>query len=272
MNAAYSAALCETVACPRVGDWHRHLLEPCFMTASPISTGRRAALPNRLLASLPRAERGRLLAACDSVELEFGVVLFEPEARIRHVYFPTGGCVSLLIPAGGKNHLEVAMVGNEGMVGAPLILGVDRSDLRALVQGPGPAWRMGARTFAREVGASAVLRIAFHRYVQVRMAQFAQAAACTRFHLIEGRLARWLLMTQDRAHGSQFHVTHEVLARMLGVRRVGVTRAANALQQRKLIRYHRGEVTVLNRAAMEAASCGCYQADLRAYANLLGRA
>jgi CRP-like cAMP-binding protein len=206
------------------------------------------------------------------VELEFGAVLFEPAARIRDVYFPTDSFVSLLIPVDGKSHLEIGMVGNEGMVGVPLILGVAHSDLRALVQGPGPAWRMNARIFVREVGASPALRVALHRYLQVRLAQFAQAAACTRFHLIEGRLARWLLMTQDRAHNNQFHVTHEVLARMLGVRRVGVTRAANALQKRKLIRYHRGEVTILNRAAMEAASCGCYRADLRSYGNLLAGA
>ena len=242
------------------------------MTASLMATERRTPTPNRLLASLPRRECGRLLAACDSVELEFGAVLFEPDARIRDVYFPTDSFVSLLIPVDGRIHLEVAMFGNEGMVGVPLILGVDRSELQAMVQGAGPAWRMTARTFTRELAASAAMRVALQRYLQVRMAQFAQAAACTRFHLIEGRLVRWLLMTQDRAHDSQFHVTHEVLAHMLGVRRVGVTRAANALQKRKLIRYHRGEVTILNRAGMEAASCGCYRADLRVYASLLAGA
>ena len=180
--------------------------------------------------------------------------------------------VEILFPAEGKNDLEVAMIGNEGMVGVPLILGVDRSELRALVQGAGPAWQMAARTFARVLGESPGLRSTMHRYLQIRMTQIAQAAACTRFHLIEGRLVRWLLMTQDRAHDSQFHVTHQVLAHMLGVRRVGVTRAANALQQRKLIRYHRGEMTILNRPAMEAASCSCYRADLRVYRNLLGGA
>lgn len=241
------------------------------MTNRPVpDDDRRPAPPNRLLASLPRREWSRVLASCDPVELEFGAVLFEPEGRIRHVYFPTDSFVSLLIPVEGKNDLEVGMVGSEGMVGAPLILGVDRSDLRALVRSAGPAWQMSARSFSREVAGSAVFRSALHRYLQVRMTQCARAAACTRFHLIEGRLARWLLMTQDRAHASQFHVTHEVLARMLGVRRVGITRAANALQKRKLIRYHRGEVTILNRAAMESASCGCYRADLRVYDNVLG--
>ena len=233
--------------------------------AALLMSDRRTTPPNRLLASLPRRECGRVLAACEAVELEAGEVLFEPEGRIREVHFPTGSFVSLLIPADGKGHFEVGMVGNEGLVGAPLILGVDRSDLRALVLGAGPAWRMSARRFAKELAASDVLRSTLLRYLQVRMAQFAQAAACTRFHLIEGRLVRWLLMTQDRAHQSQFHVTHELLGRMLGVRRVGVTRAANALQKRKLIRYHRGEVSILNRAAMEAASCGCYRSDRRAY-------
>ena len=234
-----------------------------------MSTNGRAVPPNRLLASLPRRESMRLLAACDAVELELGTVLYEPDSQVAHVYFPTDSFISLMIPVDGTSNLEVGMVGNEGMLGTPLILGVHRSPLRALVQGAGSAWRMDARAFVREFGLSAALRKSLHRYLQVHIGQLAQNAACTRFHLVEARLARWLLMTQDRAHNDSFHVTHEFLAYMLGVRRVGVTRAATALQKRHLIRYHRGEVTMLNRRGMEAASCSCYQADQDRYANLL---
>jgi CRP-like cAMP-binding protein len=224
---------------------------------------------NRLINALPQRAAARVLAGCDAVELTLGQVLYEPDARISHVYFPTGSFVSLMIPVDGTSSLEVGLVGNEGMLGASLILGVDRSPLRALVQGAGPAWRMATRTFARELELSAVLRTLLHRYLQVRIVQLAQTAACTRFHLVEARLARWLLMTQDRAHGTRFHVTHEFLAFMLGVRRVGVTRAATALQRRGLISYHRGDVTVLDRTGMEAASCSCYQADHDRYVALL---
>jgi CRP-like cAMP-binding protein len=230
-----------------------------------MSTNRRVAPPNRLLAALPRRESQRLLAACESVELNFGEILYEPDERIGHVYFPTDSFVSMMIPVDAKANLEVGLVGNEGMVGTPLILGVDVSPLRALVQGAGPARRMTAAAFSRELGKSVALRRTLHRYLQVQMRQLAQTAACTRYHVVEARLARWLLMTQDRAHMDGFHVTHEFLAYMLGVRRVGVTKAANSLQQRQLIRYHRGEVTILDRAGMEAASCGCYQADRQTY-------
>lgn len=236
---------------------------------SRLPNARRAAPPNRLLAALPRREAARMFAASEPIELGYGEILYEPEARIRYAYFPTTSFISLMIPVEGVTRLEVGMAGNEGMLGVPLILGVQMSPLLALVQGAGLARRMPAAALTRELGRCPALSRQLHRYVQVRMSQLAQVAACTRFHVVQARLARWLLMTQDRAHGEQFHVTHEFLAHMLGVRRVGVTTAANALQKRNLIRYHRGEVTILDRGGMEAASCGCYQADLNTYGRFL---
>ena len=230
----------------------------------------RRRLPmNRLLEGLPRRASQKVLAQCDAVELKFGEVLQERDARIQYVFFPTGSFISLMIPVGGTAILEIAMIGNEGMLGLPLVSGVNVSPLRAVVQGAGPAWRMGTVAFIRELAANSPLRCALQLYMQVRMGQAAQTAACTRFHVIEQRLARWLLMTQDRAHNDEFQVTHEYLAYMLGVRRVGVTKAAGSLQSRKLIRYHRGKVTILNRRGMEAASCCCYQADRDTYDDLL---
>jgi CRP-like cAMP-binding protein len=224
---------------------------------------------NRLIAALPRRDARRLLAAAEPVELEFGAVLYEPGARVRHAYFPTASFISQMIRIDSQSIMEVGLVGNEGMLGTSLALGVAQSPLRALVQGAGPAWRVSAPALLRELERSAALRGGLQRYVAARLGQLAQTAGCTRFHLVEQRLARWLLMTQDRAHADAFRVTHEFLAFMLGVRRVGVTKAANALQARKLIDYHRGAVTILDRAGMEAASCACYRADLDIYDRLL---
>lgn len=188
----------------------------------------------------------------------------------RHVYFPTEGFISLVSVIEGNAGIEVGMVGQEGMLGAHLALGVASQPLHALVQGAGSAFRIGARSFRAELARSPALRSAVAHYLHVLMAQLAISTACVRFHSVQPRLARWLLMSQDRAASDSFRVTHEFLAYMLGVRRVGITAAANALRQGGLISYHRGDVMVLDRKGLEAAACSCYLADCRSYTAVMG--
>lgn len=226
---------------------------------------------NRILATLPFTDRKRLLYACKPVELAHGEVLAEPGEQVSHVYFPMESSISLLTPAiDGHTSLKVGLIGDEGMLGLHLILGVDVSPLRAVAQCPGQALRMDVAPFLREFRSSHALQQELNRYLYVVLTQFAQSAACNRFHVVEERLARFLLMTHDRAHSDAFHVTHEYLACMLGVRRVGVTKAASSLQRRNLIRYSRGNVTVLDRHGLEAAACTCYAADTATYRRLMG--
>jgi len=230
----------------------------------------RTPVVNHLLDSLPSGEQRTMLAGCEMVDLAFADVLCTPGEILKGVHFPIGSFISLIMPIDNSAALEVGLVGNEGMFGLPLALGVNVSPVRAVVQGAGPALRMGAATFRRELERGPALRRRIDRYVYVQLTQLAQTAACTRFHVVEARLARWLLMTQDRAFSNTFHVTQEFLAYMLGVRRVGITTAASSLQGRKLIYYNRGNMTVLDRSGLKEAACVCYRADLDSYELTLG--
>jgi CRP-like cAMP-binding protein len=214
---------------------------------------------NRLVAVLPRRDRQRLLAACVTVDLTMGDVLCESGEPIRHAYFPLDSFIAVLLTVDDHANLGLDLIGNEGMFGIPLALGVRVSPLRAAVQGPGSALRISPASLRQELLQSAALRNALSRYVYVALAQLAQTAACNSFHALDARLVRWLLMTHDRCHSDEFHLTHEFLAQVLGVRRVGVTNAASTLQRQSLVSYRRGNIRVLNRSGLEAVSCSCYR-------------
>jgi len=219
----------------------------------------RMPVANSLLSALPRKEYQHLLTTLEPVTLTFGEILYEPGKPIRHVYFPCDSLVSLLTLVDGHRALEIGMVGREGMLGIPLALGIDDSPVRALVQGTGTALRMKAARFRSEHQKHGSLQSELNRYIHERIVQITQTAACNRFHPVEARLARWLLMTRDRMGTNHFHHTQELLGNMLGVLRVAVTNAAGALQRRKLISYRRGEINILDGKGLEAAACPCYQ-------------
>jgi CRP-like cAMP-binding protein len=230
------------------------------------------ASANLLVDGVGEPDRAGLLAVCDRVDLRIGQVLMRAGRRTTHAYFPLDAIVSLgIAPAGQARCLELALVGPEGMVGLPLLLGSATSSLRATVVKPGASWRLGAAPLGAQLLSSEAFRQVMQRFVLVSLAELAQAAWCTRHHRLEARLARWLLMTQDRAPSELLLATHEELAATLGVRRAGVTRAAASLKQRHLIAYHRGVLTLLDHPGLQAAACACYAADRASYANLMQR-
>ena len=211
-----------------------------------------------MLAALPPDDYRRLAHALEPVNLQFGRVLCEAGKAIRHVYFPLDSLVSLLAAAGKGDTLEVGLVGKEGMVGTPLALGSPNSPVQELVQGAGKALRMPAKGFVAELARLPRLRRLIDRCILLNMSTAMQIAACNKSHVLEARLARWLLMVRDRLSSETFYLTQDFLARMLGVRRAGVNETAGALQSRSLIRYTRGRIVILDAKGLRAAACSCY--------------
>jgi len=218
----------------------------------------RPTVVNRLLASLPRAEYKRLSPDLKPIALTFGEVLYEPGDTIKHVYFPNDSIISLLSAMSERSTLEVGMVGNEGMAGLSVFAGVNKSSTRAIVQGSGSAIRMRAAVVRQEANRLGPFHQLLHRYSHSLQSQVSQSSACNRFHSVNDRLARWLLMTSDRLGTDEFRLTQDFMSNMLGVRREGVNQAAGSLQTAKLIRYSRGMITILNRRRLQVRSCECY--------------
>ena len=217
------------------------------------------SISNHLLAALPRKEYQKLLRVLEPVTLAYEGVLYEAHAPIRHVYFPNDSFVSMLTTVDGGRAAEVGLIGCEGMVGLSAALGITVSPFLAVVQGGGTALRMKIADFRRNFSESVALRRELCLFTHLLMIQIAQTAACNRFHVVTQRMARWLLMTCDRVNSNEFRITQEFLALMLGVRRVGINVAARSLQERKLIGYRRGVITILDHRGLVAAACGCYK-------------
>ncbi len=215
-------------------------------------------IPNQLLAALPGDEYKRLIPHLESVPLPFMGVLYGGGEPIKHVYFPDDGLISLLVVMEDETLREVGLIGNDGMLGLPLVLGMNTTPHRALVQLPGTAMRMKAGALRDELGRGGALPDVLRRYAHALFTQVSQSAACVSSHAVDKRLSRWLLMTHDHAPGEEFEMKHEFMAMMLGVTRSVVTRAAGRLQQGKMIRYTRGRVTVLDRNRLEVTACECY--------------
>lgn len=227
---------------------------------------------NRLLEGLPPRIRDRMMESGERVDLTFGTVLCDAETPFKYVYFPLTSFISLVVTTDGHQPLEMGLIGNEGMLGATLVLGLPSAPMRSVVQGSGEAIRLSVMQLRSELAASPALADQLNRYVYVLLKQLAKNAACIHFHEVEPRLARWLLMTHDRTQTDQLHLTHEFLANMLGVRRSSITVAAGVLQAKKFIHYSRGEISILDRNGLETAACECYQKINRDYNQVFGAA
>jgi CRP-like cAMP-binding protein len=223
---------------------------------------------NHLLAALPKAEWQRWLPHLEQVDLPLGLVLYESGATLSHVYFPITAIVSLLYVMENGASAEIAVVGNEGLVGVSLFMGGESTPSRAVVQSAGQGFRMGSDVLKEEFKRAPVLHLLL-RYTQALITQMAQTAVCNRHHTLDQQLCRWLLLSLDRIGGTELVMTQELIANMLGVRREGVTEGALKLQTAGLIRYSRGHIMVLDRPGLEQRSCECYAVVKKEYDRLL---
>jgi CRP-like cAMP-binding protein len=224
---------------------------------------------NHLLESLPEAEWKRLEPVLEEVDLPLGMVLYESGSTLSHVYFPTTAIVSLLYVMENGSSAEIAVVGNEGIVGVALFMGGESTPSRAVVQSAGKGYRLGAARMKTEFNLAGPVLHLLLRYTQALLTQMAQTAVCNRHHSLDQQLCRWLLLSLDRLHGNELVMTQELIANMLGVRREGVTEGALKLQRAGLIRYSRGHITVLDRSGLESRSCECYAVVKKEYDRLL---
>ena len=213
---------------------------------------------NHLLAALPAADYARMLPALEPVRLPLGMVVFESGSKLRHLYFPCSGIVSLLYAMENGASTEIAVIGNEGAVGIALFMGGGSTPSRAVVQSAGHGYRLNAATVKTEFDRGGPLQYLLLRYTQALIAQMTQTAVCNRHHSVDQQLCRWLLLSLDRLPSNELTMTQELIANMLGVRREGVTEAAGHLQDAGLIRYSRGRITVLDRPKLEKRVCECY--------------
>jgi CRP-like cAMP-binding protein len=232
--------------------------------------GSHTVIANQLLTALPTDERKRLLPDLEHVPLTIGDVLYSPDDSIRYVYFPNNGVVSIINTLGSRLSIEVGMVGKEGMVGIPVFLGVDAAINQAVVQVPGEAVRIAADSFREAAKRDGPFHDLLHRYTYALLTQMSLSIACNRFHNVEKRFARWLLVIHDRVDGDEFSLTQEYVSRMLGAHRPHVTTAARALQRAGLIHYRRGKIAILNRQGLEKASCDCYRDGKEKFDGLFG--
>lgn len=228
------------------------------------------SLANRLIATLPALERGELLACCSLVELRRHEQLIGAGQLLEYAYFPIDSFISLVMHVPGAAGIQLALVGNEGMLPASPVLGATASAFTCKVQGAGRALRLRRHALQLPVFDASGVRDLLNRYADVRQAQLAQQAVCLNSHSVPQRMARWLLTTRDRAHAPELFLTHDVLASMLGVRRESVSRMAGVLARQGLISYRHGYIVLLDELALEALSCPCYQADLRSHAQIMG--